>query len=76
LADHLGQMSEAVFILTGWKKTYRQLLELAGRARCNSTVFIIGKAGKIDLERYDTIRAENINILTPDEIMTEQVMYL
>ena len=76
MVDHLGQMSEVVFILTGWKNTYRQLFELAGRARCNSTVFIIGKAGKIDLERYDTIRAENINILTPDEILTEQVMYL
>lgn len=76
LADYLGQMSKVVFILTGWKKTYRQLLELAGRARCSSTVFIIGKASKIDLERYDTVRAENINILTPDEILTEQVMYL
>ena len=76
LADHLDQMSEVVFILTGWKKTYRQLLELAGRARCNSTVFIIGKAGKIDLDRYDAIRAENINILAPDEILAEKVMYL
>ena len=70
MVDHLGQMSEVVFILTGWKNTYRQLFELAGRARCNSTVFIIGKSNKIDLERYDTIRAENINILTPDEILT------
>jgi uncharacterized protein (DUF58 family) len=76
LADHLGQMSEVVFILTGWKKTYRQLFELASRARCNSTVFIIGKTGKIDLERYDSIRAEHINLLTPDQILTEQVMYL
>jgi uncharacterized protein (DUF58 family) len=75
LSDRLGQISEVVFILSGWKKAYRRLLELAGRAGCRSTVFIIGEAGKIDLDRGETAWAENIQILSPDEILTEQVIH-
>jgi uncharacterized protein (DUF58 family) len=75
LSDRLGQISDVVFILSGWKKAYRRLLELAGRAGCHSTVFIIGEAGKIDLDRDETAWAENIQVLSPDEILTEQVMH-
>ena len=76
LEDRLGQISEVVFILSGWNKAYRQLLELAGQAGCHSTVFVIGEAGKIDLDRYEMAWTENIQILSPDEILTEQVMRL
>jgi uncharacterized protein (DUF58 family) len=76
LSDRLNQISEVVFILSGWKKAYRQLLELAGQAGCHSTVFVIGEAGKIDLDRYETAWTENIQILSPDEILTEQMIRL
>jgi len=76
LTDRLGRISEVVFILSGWKKAYGQLLELAGQAGCHSTVFVIGQAGKIELERHEMARTENVQILTPDEILTEQVMRL
>jgi len=76
LADRLGQISEVVFILSGWKKAYGQLLELAGRAGCHSTVFVIGQAGKIDLDRHEMAWIENIQILSPDEILTERVIHL
>jgi len=76
LADRLGQISEVVFILSGWKKAYGQLLELAGQAGCHSTVFLIGQADKIDLDRHETAWTENIQILSPDEILTEQVINL
>jgi len=76
LEDRLHQISEVVFILSGWNKAYRQLLELADQAGCHSTVFVIGKAGKINLDRYEMARTENIQILSPDEILTEQVVQL
>jgi len=76
LADRLNQISEVVFILSGWKNAYRQLLELAGQAGCHSTVFVIGEAGKIVLDRYEMTWTENIQILSPDEIMAEQVIRL
>jgi len=76
LADRLGQISEVVFILSGWKKAYEHLLELAGRAGCHSTVLVIGESDKIDLDRQEVARTENIQILSPDEILTEQVMRL
>jgi len=76
LADRLGQISEVVFILSGWKKAYAQLLELAAQAGCHSTVFVIGQAGEIDLDRHETAWTENIQILSPEEILTEQVIHL
>ena len=76
LADCLNQISEVVYILFGWKKAYRQLLELADQAGCHSTIFIIGESGKIDLDRHEMFWTENIHILSPDEILTEQVMRL
>ena len=73
LADRLSQISEVVFILHGWNKASRQLLEQAGQAGCHSTVFIIGEAGKIDLDRHEMAWSKNTQILSPDEILTEQV---
>jgi len=52
------------------------LLEQAGQAGCHSTVFVIGEEGKIDLDRHEMAWTENIQILSPDEILTEQMMRL
>jgi hypothetical protein len=76
LAERLGKISEVVFILSGWKESHQQLLDLADRAGCHSTVFIVGESGRIDLDRYEMARAENIQILSADEILTEQVNHL
>ncbi len=76
LADRLHRISEVFFILSGWKKAYKPLLELASQAGCHSTVFVIGEAGKIDLDRYEMAWTENIQLLSTDEILTEQVMHL
>ena len=73
LADRLHQMSEVIYILFAWKKAYRELLELAERVGCHSTVFVIGESDKIDLDRHEILWTENIHILSPDEILTEQV---
>lgn len=76
LADHLGRVSEVIFIMSGWKKGYSRLLELAARQECHSTVFVVGESGKADLDQRGPARTENIQILSPDEILTEQVMRL
>jgi uncharacterized protein (DUF58 family) len=76
LEERLGRISEVVFILSGYKRAYQQLLELAAREGCRSTVFVIGEPGKIDLDQYDTVRTENIQVLSPDEILSEQVIRL
>jgi uncharacterized protein (DUF58 family) len=76
LADCLHRISEVVFVLYGWKKAYRQLLELADQAGCHSTVFVIGESGKIDLDRQEIAWRQDVLILSPDEILTEQVIHL
>jgi len=76
LADRLGQISEIIFIMSGWKKEYQRLLELAGREGCHSTVFIIGGSDKIDLGSQKRAWTENFQVLSPDEVLTEQVMRL
>jgi uncharacterized protein (DUF58 family) len=76
LTDCLHQISEVVFVLYGWKKAYRQLLELADNAGCHSTVFVIGESDKIDLDRQEIAWRQDVRILSPDEILTEQVIRL
>lgn len=76
LAEHLGRVSEVVFILTGCKNGHQRLLELAAREGCHSTVFIIGESGKDGSDRYETERTESVQILSPDEILSEQVIRL
>jgi uncharacterized protein (DUF58 family) len=76
LTDRLHRISEVIFVLYGWKKAYQQLLELADQARCHSTVFVIGESGKIYLDQHEMAWREDIRILSPDEILTEQVMHL
>jgi uncharacterized protein (DUF58 family) len=76
LAEHLGRVSEVVFILSGCKNEHQRLLELAVREGCHSTVFIIGESGQDGLDRYETERTETVQILSPDEILSEQVIRL
>ena len=76
LADRLNRISEVIFIFWSWKKTCRQLLEQADQAGCHSTVFVIEESSEIDLDRYEMPYAEKIRILSPDEVLTEQVIRL
>jgi uncharacterized protein (DUF58 family) len=76
LIDRLHRISEVIYILYGWKKAYRQLLELADHAGCHSTVFVIGESDKIELDRNELTWIESIQIVSPDEILTEQVIRL
>lgn len=76
LTDHSHRISEVVFVLCGWNKTHRKLLELADLAGCNSTIFVIGDSGKVDVERYEMEGIENVRVISPDDILTEQEIRL
>jgi uncharacterized protein (DUF58 family) len=76
LADRLHRISEVVFVLSGWKKAHRQLLELADQAGCSSTIFVVGESGTIDLDRHKMAWIDNIKMMSPNEILTEQVIRL
>ncbi len=76
LTNRIDQISDIVFIQFGWKKAYLQLLELAEQAGCNTKVFVISESGKNELGRFQMARTEDIRMLSPDEILTEQVIRL
>jgi uncharacterized protein (DUF58 family) len=42
LEDRLEELSEIVFILLAWDRTYQPLVELAERAGCHCTVIVVG----------------------------------
>jgi uncharacterized protein (DUF58 family) len=76
LADRFHRISEVIFIFCHWNKTHRKLLELADQAGCNSTIFVIGDSGKVDIERYEMEWTENVRVMSPDDILTEQEIRL
>ena len=41
--ERFQEISEAIFILLRWDDTYRQMLELADRAGCHSTIVVVGE---------------------------------
>jgi uncharacterized protein (DUF58 family) len=76
LTDRFHRISEMVFILRDWNKTHQKLLELADQAGCNSTIFVVGVSGKVDIERYEMGWIENVRVISSDDILTEQEIRL
>jgi uncharacterized protein (DUF58 family) len=76
LADRLYEISEVVFILLSWDEAYRQLLELAGRAGCHSTVLVVGDAGRIHVDKDNVNWTGNVRFVSADEILTGRLKRL
>jgi uncharacterized protein (DUF58 family) len=76
LTDRLYDISEVVFILLSWDEEYGQLLELAARAGCHSTVLLIGGSGRMNVAEDNVSRTDNIQVLSPDEVLTGQLQRL
>ena len=76
LGNRFYEISEVVFILLSWDKAYRQLLELADRAGCHSTVLLIGEPGEMHGDQDHVNRTSNIQFLSPDEILTGRIKRL
>ncbi len=68
LASRFGRISEVVFILLKWDRTYSNLLELATAARCRCTVCLVTADGE-DLRDIETLRGDSVVVLSPDDIL-------
>ncbi|MHC4329404.1 MAG: DUF58 domain-containing protein [Planctomycetota bacterium] len=73
LADRFYEISEVVFVLMNWHKTYWQLLDKAHQAGCHSTVFVIDGSDGMNLDRDITNRAPNVRLLSPDDVLTGRI---
>jgi hypothetical protein len=76
LANRFYEISEVVFILLSWDKAYRRLLELAGQAGCHSTVLLIGESSRMHVYEDNVSRTENVQFLSPDDILTGRIKRL
>ena len=76
LANRFHEISEVVFILLKWDKTYRQLLELAGQAGCRCTVLLIGDSSQMPVDEDNLNLTEHVQFLSPDEILAGQIKSL
>ena len=76
LANRFSEISEVVFILLKWDKTYRRLLELAGQAGCHCTVLLIGQSGRMNVDEDNLSWTENVRLLSADDILTGQIKRL
>ena len=76
LANRFYEISEVVFILLEWNKEYQHLLELAGQAGCHCTVLLIGESGRMHVDEENLNWTENVQFLSPDDILTGQVKRL
>lgn len=75
-ANRFYEMSSVIFILLNWNESYIKLYELAGRAGCHGKVFLIKPSDEIKTDRYNASRTENIQLLSPDEILKGQIKHL
>lgn len=83
LANRFYEISEVFFILLSWDKAYRQstgcltaLLELAGKADCHCTVLMIGDSSRMNMDEDNVSWIENVQFLSPDDILTGQIKRL
>lgn len=68
LASRFRRISEVVFVLLRWDKTYLSLLELATAARCRCTVCLVTGDGE-DLSGAEALRSDSVMVLTPEDIL-------
>jgi len=73
LAERFHEVSDVIFVLLALDTTYLPLLELATRAGCHSTVFLIGAPEKASAGEH---WADNTFILSPDEILAGPIAHL
>jgi len=69
LADRFYEITEAVFILLDWDSTYARLVELAARARCHTTVFLVAPSAEHPDRMADASWADVVKVVSPDEVL-------
>ncbi len=76
LADRFYEITEAVFILLDWDSTYRPLVELAARARCHTTVFLVAPSADRQGHAEAMNWADVVKVVSPDEVLKGRVEWL
>lgn len=74
--NRFHEISEVVFILMNWSKTYHQLIQLALQSGCHTTILLIGEPHEIHIDQDSVDWAENIRFLSADEILSGHVEYI
>ena len=69
--NRFSEISEVHFIVLNWNETYRQLFELAHQAGCHTTVLLISEPNGTDKDW-----PENVQLLSPDEILSGHIKRL
>jgi uncharacterized protein (DUF58 family) len=70
LTNRLYEISEVIFILLNWNRAYRQLLELANQAGCHCKVLLVDGSGRMQLDEDNVSWMGNVQLLSPDYILT------
>jgi len=77
ITGQLYGISDVFFIVLRWTDAYEALLEAAGRAGCRSVVLLVGDAGdpslRAGLEQETISRVSNVQIISPDEVLTGRI---
>ena len=78
LTDQIGMnqfrdISEVVFILLNWNKTYQQLVTRALEAGCHCTVLLVGEPRGIPFDPDGKNWTHKVRFLSADEILSGQV---
>lgn len=76
LVDRFYEISEVFFILLSLDKAHLQLLELASQAGCHSTVLLIGESGEMHVDKDNVSWTGNVQFLSANEILKEQIKRL
>ena len=83
VTTQLYGISDVFFVVLRWTDTYEALLEAASRAGCRSVVLLVSNAGpsaagvagslRADLEQDVINRASDVQVISPDQILTGQI---
>jgi len=77
ITTQLYGTSDVFFIVLRWTDAYEALLEAAGRAGCRTVVLLVGDAGdpslRAGLEQETISRVSNVQIISPDEVLTGRI---
>jgi uncharacterized protein (DUF58 family) len=76
LAERLEDVSEVMFVLSALDATYLPVLELATQAGCHSTVFVVGSPEATVADTLGAHWANDVVILSADEILAGPIEHL
>ena len=71
LVNRFFEISDVIFILLGWKRAYRPLIERASESGCRCTVLVVGGTGLAEPDHSS--RACGVRILPAEQILAGKI---